>query len=126
MQARVSVKQSALPGAVPAIRAAVSRFLESQNVEPTRLADILLAVTEACGNVVRHAYEAAPGDVRCEAEFLASQVVVRVCDWGSGTWDAPSPDPGAGFGVPLMEQVADEVCRTVEDGVKTIELYFAL
>lgn len=122
----MSVKQSALPGAIPAIRAAVSRFLEPRNIEPTRLAEILLAVTEACGNVARHAYEATPGDVRCEAEFLASQVVVRVSDWGSRTWDAPSPNPGAGFGVPLMEQVADQICRTVEDGVKTIELYFAL
>lgn len=126
MEARVNVKQSALPGAVPAIRAAVSRFLEPRGIEPTRLADILLAVTEACGNVVRHAYAATPGYVRCEAEYAASQVIVRVYDWGSDTWDAPSQNPGAGFGVPLMEQLADDVRRSTEGGVKMVELRFAL
>jgi anti-sigma regulatory factor (Ser/Thr protein kinase) len=126
MEARVSVKQCALPGAVPAIRAAVSRFLEPRHLEPARVADILLAVTEACGNVVRHAYAARPGDVRCEAEYIDSRLVVRVCDWGGVRWDAPSPNPGAGLGVPLIEQLADQVCRTTTDGVKTLELQFAL
>jgi anti-sigma regulatory factor (Ser/Thr protein kinase) len=127
MEARVSVKQSALPGAVPAIRAAVSRFLEPQGIEPTRLAEILLAVTEACGNVVRHAYGTTPpGHVRCVAEYADSRLVVRVYDWGSGTWDAPSQNPGAGFGTPLMERLADDVRRSVEGGVKMVELRFAL
>jgi anti-sigma regulatory factor (Ser/Thr protein kinase) len=85
-----------------------------------------LAVTEACGNVVRHAYVTEPGYVRCEAEYVDSRLVVRVYDWGSRTWDAPSHNPGAGFGTPLMEQLADDVRRSVEGGVKMVELHFAL
>ena len=65
-------------------------------------------------------------EAACEAEYAASQVIVRVYDWGSDTWDAPSQNPGAGFGVPLTEQLADDVRRSTEGGVKMVELRFAL
>jgi serine/threonine-protein kinase RsbW len=120
---RVSVEQRALPGAVPAIRAAVSRFLDPWNLGAAGLADLLLAVTEACGNVVRHAYPDGTGDVRCEVDAHGQEIVVRVYDWGSD-WDAPSPDPGTGLGMFLMERLADDVSRSKAGDGKVVELRF--
>jgi anti-sigma regulatory factor (Ser/Thr protein kinase) len=125
MESRVSVKQSALPDAVPAIRAAVSRFLEPLNVEPARLADILLAVTEACGNVVRHAYRNQLGAVRCDGSITNSQIILSVYDWGVA-WETPSQNPGAGLGIPLMQHLADQADRSSDGHTKRLDLRFAI
>jgi anti-sigma regulatory factor (Ser/Thr protein kinase) len=122
--ARVSVEQCALPGAVPAIRAAVSRFLDRWDAGLTVCrADLLLAVSGACGNVVRHAYPTGTGDIRCEVDAHGQEIVIRVWDWGSD-WDAPSPDPGMGLGMFLMARLADDVRRSSTSEGKVVELRF--
>jgi serine/threonine-protein kinase RsbW len=120
---RVSVNQRALPGAVPAIRAAVARFLDELGVATDVAADIKLAVTEACTNVVRHAYPDVVGDVRCEIELDSGHVVVRVCDWGRGH-GAQSQNPGMGVGRLLMERLADGVERRRVGEMEVVELRF--
>jgi serine/threonine-protein kinase RsbW len=121
----VSVKHRALPGAVPAIRAAVSRFLEPRSFDTSFRFDVLLAVTEACTNVVRHAYPTQQGDVQCDAEINGSQLILRVTDWGQ-TWATPSADPGMGLGVPLMEGLTQNVLRSASGGSKILELRFRI
>ena len=55
--ARLRLQRRALPGAVPEIRTIVAGyFVRSLGISGARSADIQLAMTEACGNVVRHAY----------------------------------------------------------------------
>jgi len=119
-----SVNQCALPDAVPAIRAAVSGFLDAQNISPGRSADIELAVTEACANVVRHAYPGEVGQIECDARVVHDAVVIRVRDWGCPFTD-PAVDPGLGLGMPLMAALADQVDRSHVDGEKLVELTFS-
>jgi anti-sigma regulatory factor (Ser/Thr protein kinase) len=119
-----SVNQRALPDAVPAIRAAISDFLDGLGVPESQSADIKLAVSEAATNVVRHAYPGPPvGDIRCDGSAVDGTIVVSVCDWGR-PFSAPTPDPGLGMGNPVMETLAAGVVRSHIDGMKQVELTF--
>jgi anti-sigma regulatory factor (Ser/Thr protein kinase) len=101
----------------------VARFLARLNVSSSRSGDIQLAVTEACGNVVRHAYPDGHGDVLCECEATDEEIMIRVSDWGIGT-DHPSAQPGLGLGIPLIEQVSDQTAQSHSHGVTMRDMRF--
>ena len=64
---------------------------------------IALAVSEACTNVVMHAYvsAAAPGSLTVEASQRNGELVVAVRDEGQGM--LPRPDsPGLGLGLSII------------------------
>jgi anti-sigma regulatory factor (Ser/Thr protein kinase) len=68
--------------------------------------DFGLAVSEACSNVVAHAYldAAAPGPLLVETYRRDGEFVVVVSDEGAGI--APRANsPGAGFGLPLIARL---------------------
>ena len=118
-----SVNQRALPTAVPAIRAALSNFLDGLEVLPAQSADIQLAVTEAAANVVRHAYPDEAGQIRCDAVADNGTIIITVSDWGC-PFTMPTTDPGLGLGVLIMHSLADQVTLRHVDGAKRVELTF--
>jgi len=81
------------------------------------LADLKLAVTEACGNAVRHAYTADGGVVRVVYEVGRDAIEITVEDDGAGTAlaDVPSDpfadeDPSeSGMGLAIIRAVTDEL-----------------
>src|SRR4051794_37337790 len=84
---------------VPPIRHVVAEMAERHGAEPQQLADIRLAVTEACANVVVHAYDAGePGELTVDAQVTGSRLTVEVSDTGRGL-AAASPNPGLGQGL---------------------------
>jgi anti-sigma regulatory factor (Ser/Thr protein kinase) len=96
----------ARPENVSVIRHVLGAFAEALHLSETVIEDIRLAVTEACTNVVRHAYDggADPGPleivIRPEGELLD----VIVTDRGRGI--GPSPDTtGPGLGLPLIAAI---------------------
>lgn len=123
MEPGFSLNQRALPGAVPVIRAEVSRFLDPYHLPSPLIADIRLAVSEACGNVVCHAYPDRAGNVRCQAAVTDDEVVIWVSDLGCGV-DAPSHHPGLGLGVGLMTMLADSVLTSSGDGTTLVTMRF--
>jgi anti-sigma regulatory factor (Ser/Thr protein kinase) len=70
---------------------------------------VTLAASEACTNVVVHAYDGiATGPMYITAVAEPNQFRLSVRDQGVGSH--PKPDsPGLGLGVPLIATVADEV-----------------
>jgi anti-sigma regulatory factor (Ser/Thr protein kinase) len=102
----------------------VARFLARLDASTTRSGDIQLAVTEACANVVRHAYPGGHGDVLCECEATDDEIVIRVSDWGMGS-DQPSAQQGLGLGIPLIERLSDHATQTRSQGVTLVEMRFA-
>jgi anti-sigma regulatory factor (Ser/Thr protein kinase) len=101
---------TAEPVAVRTLRREVARFACEVGVDPRRVDDLRLAVTEAVSNAVRHAYagrdDAGPVGVRAEAG--ARTFTVAVVDEGGGL--RPRPDsPGLGLGLPLMSRLADSL-----------------
>lgn len=80
------------------------------------LADLKLAVTEACGNVVRHAYGGEEGTVRLTIDARPKTITVTVEDDGVGlVLDGPAgaiAEDGAlesGMGLAIIEAIADEL-----------------
>jgi serine/threonine-protein kinase RsbW len=105
----------ATPENVAPARHAVAAFAREHGVADQRAADIALVVSEACSNVVVHAYVDAgrPGTFEVEAERRDDRLHVRIADAGRGL--TPRPDsPGLGLGMPLMQLLSD-AC-VVSDG----------
>lgn len=121
---RQQLRQPALPGAIPLMRGMVARFVARLDVPRTRSADIQLAVTEACANVVRHAYPDHVGDVQCECEATDHEIVIRVSDWGMGS-NQPSAQPGLGLGIPLIQRLSDHTTQSHRHGLTLVEMRFA-
>jgi serine/threonine-protein kinase RsbW len=91
------------------VRHALGGLGEALAVGEPKLSDIRLAVTEACANVVVHAY---PEEEEGPMEILASigdgALTVLVRDWGRGV--RPRPDsPGLGLGLSLIAALAETV-----------------
>jgi serine/threonine-protein kinase RsbW len=85
-------------------------------LDAAELADLKLAVTEACANAVRHAYpDGGSGDVRVTIEVVDGAVVVEIADSGRGIegdevadWD-PDELHEQGMGLAIIRSVVDEV-----------------
>jgi anti-sigma regulatory factor (Ser/Thr protein kinase) len=91
------------------IRHAFGALGEALAVDEELLSDVRLAVTEACSNVVVHAYaEEDPGPLEVLATVDDDALTVVVRDEGPGI--APHPDsPGLGLGLPLIASLAESV-----------------
>jgi serine/threonine-protein kinase RsbW len=79
------------------------------------LADLKLALTEACTNSVRHAYDGGEGTVEILYELHDDRLVVEVTDSGEGFEhaEAEPDDPEelseGGLGIAIIEALADEL-----------------
>ncbi len=105
----------AVPTSVPTVRQALREFLAELDVHADRSEEIMLAVNEACTNVVMHAYPDGDGTVSVRAEEADGQVVVDVLDTGAGM--SPRVDsPGLGVGLPMIVMLADSVEIDRPDG----------
>jgi len=83
--------------------------------------DVRLAVTEACTNVVRHAYPDRSGTLDVVVRPEEERLEVVVADSGKGM--GPSPDRrGPGLGLPLIAALADsfDIDESVSSGSRLV------
>ena len=80
------------------------------------LADLKLAVTEACGNAVRHAYGDGHGVVRVRFVVDSGQIEIEVADEGTSGGQPAQPVPPAdatllesGMGLAIIRAIVDEL-----------------
>jgi anti-sigma regulatory factor (Ser/Thr protein kinase) len=98
----------ARPENVAVVRHALGGFGDAFEVPDQALADIKLAVTEACTNVVVHAYPEGEGPLGISAWMQDDRLTVVVHDEGRGM--LPRPDsPGLGLGLPLIATLAESL-----------------
>jgi anti-sigma regulatory factor (Ser/Thr protein kinase) len=101
----------ARPENVAVVRHVLAAFAEALALPPALIDDMRLAVTEACTNVVRHAYggaRAGDGTIDVVVRPKGDELEVVVADEGRGL--GPSPDTaGPGLGLPLITALADTV-----------------
>jgi serine/threonine-protein kinase RsbW len=94
---------------IAVVRHAFGALGEAFAVEEQILSNIRLAVTEACTNVVVHAYpDGQEGLLEVLATLQEEKLVVVVRDEGPGI--GPRPDsPGLGLGLPLIVSLTESV-----------------
>ena len=96
------------------VRLALTGLSRLREFPEETLADLKLAITEACSNSVRHAYPDRAGLVEIVYELQPDRLVIEVADDGEGF------DPGTrlpseeelaegGLGIAIIRSVADEV-----------------
>src|SRR3954468_7630410 len=122
----VKLTLPARPENVSVIRHVLGAFAEALRLPDDLVEDLRLAVTEACTNVVRHAYPAErPGTVEISIVPTEDQVSVVVADSGRGIGSS-SDTTGPGLGLPLIAAIADEVeLLPVPGGGSRVAMTFA-
>jgi anti-sigma regulatory factor (Ser/Thr protein kinase) len=112
---------------VAVVRHAFGGLADVLRVDEQTLADIKLAVTEACTNVVIHAYEPdEKGSLEVDASIRDRRLKVVIRDRGRGI--VPRPDsPGLGLGLPLIATLAESLELGKDDQDNTeVRMTFAL
>jgi serine/threonine-protein kinase RsbW len=105
----------ARPENVAVVRHVLGALAEVLNLPVTVREDMRLAVTEACTNVVRHAYPDAGGTIGVVVRPADDAIEVTVWDTGRGI--GPSLDTnGPGLGLPLISALVDTVDIEREQG----------
>ena len=88
---------------------------ESKAFADCKVADMKLAVTEACSNSIRHAYDDGTGEVLVRFTLEDESIAIEVEDQGDGfeppeTFRTFSPDaPEAGMGLAIIDALTDEL-----------------
>jgi anti-sigma regulatory factor (Ser/Thr protein kinase) len=102
----LNLAKPALARSLRGIRHAVRRWLSAVGAAPRTVADLLIAVGEACTNVVKHAYGPEGGLVTVHMELQLPDVLATVRD--TGRWRPPrSADQGRGTRV--MRNLSDDL-----------------
>jgi serine/threonine-protein kinase RsbW len=104
----------AKPEYITLSRLALSGLSRVRPLGEDTLADLKLALTEACSNSVRHAYGDGDGHVDIRFELLEDRLVVEVADNGRGFEPTAVPAEAdelveGGLGIAIIRSIADEV-----------------
>jgi serine/threonine-protein kinase RsbW len=103
MSAAVSLRLPARPENVAVVRQALTGLGDAYDLDPELLGDIKTAVTEACNNVVLHAYPDGDGLVEIEADSDGEYTDVVVRDFGEGIQPRGfTEERSLGLGLPLI------------------------
>ena len=88
-------------------------------LDPVARADLEVAWSEACSNVVRHAYGPAEASFEATVARDDDRVLMKVRD--TGQWRPPG-DRSGGRGLPLMEELSDELMIDRQDESTTVTM----
>ncbi|MEA2311731.1 MAG: serine/threonine-protein kinase RsbW [Solirubrobacteraceae bacterium] len=94
---------------VGVVRQALAGMADALDFDSVTLADMKMAVTEACTNVVVHAYEEDSGQLEVQMLTSEDDLTIVVRDHGSGIHPRPSRKESAalGLGLPLIAALSD-------------------
>jgi serine/threonine-protein kinase RsbW len=123
-QVSVRLVLPARPENVGLVRHALGGVASALRLDSARIAAIRLAVTEACTNVVRHAYGGDAGPLEVDVRAGADALEVDIRDRGQGIAPRPASD-SLGLGLPLIAALADRLRIAREgDGANVISMAF--
>ena len=112
----------------------VSQFAEEAGLDETATYTVLLAVDEACTNIIEHAYGGeGRGEIKCACEVKDDALTITLSHRGDPFDPASVPEPDfnvplqelklRGVGLVLMQKIMDEVRYTsTPDGENIITM----
>jgi anti-sigma regulatory factor (Ser/Thr protein kinase) len=123
----VTLVVPAVPDSIAVIRQTVSGICEALGADARAVGDIKLAATEACTNVVLHAYAGRnEGTIELDARTADDQLELLVRDHGNGMTPAPLAE-GLGLGLPLIAALSTALTIVEAEGGGTeVSMTFAL
>ena len=125
----------ALPANVALARQAVAGLGDALEIDSALTADIKIAITEACTNVVVHAYPTSRGSAEIAFTTLPGHLVLSVRDRGVGFKPAApfeaaiNPDAASGsvgFGLALIASLSDDLAIMSGGSGTEVQMLFAL
>lgn len=116
------------PETLTLVRGALGGVADQLALDPELLDDLKTAVSEACNNVVMHAYEEdAPGPLEVLLYAREDGIEVLIRDQGSGIPSvAPSDDRLQGVGLPVIRALTQRAeFRPIPEGGTEVRMLFA-
>ncbi len=122
----LAIEKDAAAEQLSDVRHQLAEWMRAAGISKEEIADIVLAVNEACANSIEHAYRGEkPGKLRVEAENDGAQVHLRIVDTGS--WKPAPADPsGRGRGLLLIRAVSDWLEMDCTPSGTTVDMTFRL
>jgi anti-sigma regulatory factor (Ser/Thr protein kinase) len=122
----ISLKLDSSPETLTLVRGMLGGVAELLRLDPELLDDLKTAVSEACNNVVMHAYDGGSGPlwVRLYVQGEGIDVIVRDAGIGISVL-TPSEDRLQGVGIPIMRALAQQTAfRPVREGGTEVWMQF--
>jgi len=105
------------------IRDFVSTNAEKAGIESSTIDNIILAVDEACTNIIKHAYKLSPqGEIFIKIDYDHEKFIITIIDYGKSFEPESIPQPDlrkyyrehrvGGLGMYLMKSLMDDVKYT--------------
>src|SRR4051812_5186180 len=115
MRMRLQLDLPADASLLPKTRWALSGYMEELGADAEAIGDAILAIDEACANVVRHAFPEGKGTYRVTADLDRDELIFEVEDDGIGfdpfvmTGMDTDPEATSGRGLRLIRQLMTAV-----------------
>ena len=103
----VRLELESRPECLTLVRGALIGIGETLAFDPELLDDVKTAVSEACSNVVLHAYDGAPGPLAVVVKVGRDRVEAAVHDRGSGIHALSSAEDRIGVGLAVITALAE-------------------
>ena len=117
---RVRLELTSRPESARLVRSMSTAAGEALGFDAELLSDVNTAVSEACNNVIQHAYDEDPGPFSVDFALAPDGLEVQVRDYGRGIREAAPEHDGLKVGLALMSAVADraEFIRAPDGGTE--------
>jgi anti-sigma regulatory factor (Ser/Thr protein kinase) len=124
----VCLRLESSPETLTLVRGMLGGVAELLQLDPELLDDLKTAVSEACNNVVMHAYEGDSGPLEVRLYAGGGRIEAVIVDEGSGIPEAADPDEGVhGVGLPLIKALTDDAVEFIDrpEGGTVVRMSFA-
>jgi serine/threonine-protein kinase RsbW len=104
---RLRLELLSVPDSVGLVRSLIRTVTRAAGLDPALIDDMRTAVSEACNNVVLHAYASTPGAMIFSLTTRGDSIEIVVRDHGCGIRPGLARNTGLGMGVTLINSLAD-------------------